>query len=88
MRLSRQGINVFSGAQGTSPGNGFMNLPAPIDYITRNYTVEGGYQAKNWHVAANVLYSKFENDNPLLNWSNGFFQPNGGQLRYDRPAAE
>lgn len=81
--VSRQGINVFNGAQGTSPGNGFVDLPAPIDYVTRNYTAEGGYQAKNWHVAANVLYSKFENDNPVLRWSNGFFNAANVPGSYD-----
>jgi len=71
--VSRQGVNVFSGAQGTSPGNGFMNLPAPIDYVTHNYATEVGYQGKDWHAAGNVLYSKFDNGNPTLSWSNGFF---------------
>ena len=71
--VARKGINVFSSSQGTSPGNGFVELPAPIDYKTGNFAVEGGYQGKTQHVAVNLLYSKFSNDNPLLNFSNGFF---------------
>jgi MtrB/PioB family decaheme-associated outer membrane protein len=73
--VARKGINVFGGAQGTSPGNGFVDLPAPIDYKTRTGSVEAGYQGQNSHFAANFLYSKFENDNSVLNWSNGFFSP-------------
>lgn len=73
--VRRKGVNVFSGAQGTSPGNGFIDLPAPIDYKTDNYSVEGGYQGKTTHFAVSGLYSKFSNDNDVLNWSNGFFSP-------------
>src|SRR5262245_57237958 len=36
---ARKGINVFGGAQGTSPGNGFVDLPTPIDYKTRTGSV-------------------------------------------------
>jgi MtrB/PioB family decaheme-associated outer membrane protein len=71
--VTRKGINVFGGAQGTSPGNGFMDLPSPIDYKTRNYSAEGGYSTKRTHVAVNVLHSKFSNDNEVLRWTNGFF---------------
>lgn len=73
--VRRKGINVFAGAQGTSPGSGFVDLPAPIDYKTNNYSVEGGYQGKTTHFAVNGMYSKFSNDNDVLSWSNGFFSP-------------
>jgi len=71
--VTRKGINVFGGAQGTSPGNGFMDLPSPIDYTTRNYSGEAGYSTARAHVAVNVLHSKFSNGNDILRWSNGFF---------------
>lgn len=71
--VTRKGINVFAGAQGTSPGNGFVDLPSPIDYKTRNYQGEVGYSTRTAHVAVNVLHSKFTNDNDVLRWSNGFF---------------
>jgi MtrB/PioB family decaheme-associated outer membrane protein len=71
--VARKGINVFASSQGTSPGNGFVDLPAPIDYKTGNFSVEGGYQGKNEHFAVNLLYSKFSNDNSVVNFSNGFF---------------
>jgi MtrB/PioB family decaheme-associated outer membrane protein len=71
--VTRKGINVFAGANGTSPGNGFMDLPAPIDYTTRNYLAEAGYSGGRSHFAASVLYSTFDNGNDALRWSNGFF---------------
>lgn len=71
--VTRNGINVFAGANGTSPGNGFMDLPAPIDYTTRNYFGEAGYSGKQAHAAVNLLYSTFDNGNDTLRWQNGFF---------------
>jgi len=71
--VTRKGVNVIAGANGTSPGNGFMDLPAPIDFTTRNYFAEGGYSGGRSHFAANVLYSTFDNGNDALRWQNGFF---------------
>lgn len=78
----RKGINVIAGAQGTSPGNGFIDLPSPIDYKTRNGSAEAGFQGKTSHFAVNLMYSRFENDNPLLSWSNGFLSP-ANPFNYD-----
>jgi MtrB/PioB family decaheme-associated outer membrane protein len=78
--VKRSGINVIAAANGMSPGNGFTDLPAPIDFSTKNYTAEVGYSTKTAHVAANLLYSKFDNGNELLSWSNRFSNPAGGLL--------
>ena len=67
------GINVASSSNGTSPGNGFIQLPAPIDYVTRNWSVEGGYATKEGNFGVNFLKSTFTNDNQILQWSNPFF---------------
>ena len=72
-QVKREGIKVIAGAQGTSPGNGFIDLPSPVDFTTQNFAVEGGYSSKKGHIAVNVLHSKFSNSNDLLRWSNGFF---------------
>jgi MtrB/PioB family decaheme-associated outer membrane protein len=72
-QVKRDGIKVIAGAQGTSPGNGFVDLPSPVDFKTDNISVEGGYQTKTQQYALSYSYSKFTNENPLLNWSNGFF---------------
>jgi MtrB/PioB family decaheme-associated outer membrane protein len=71
--VKRDGINVFAGAKGTSPGNGFMDLPAPIDYTTRNISGEVGYSTRRSHVAFNVMRSNFDNGNDVLRWRNDFF---------------
>jgi hypothetical protein len=72
-QVRREGIKVIAGAQGTSPGNGFVDLPSPVDFKTDNISVEGGYQTKTQQYALSYHFSKFSNDNQLLNWSNGFF---------------
>ncbi len=71
--VTRRGVNVFGGANGTSPGNGFTDLPSPIDYTARNYSAEGGYSGSRGHFAVNLTHSTFENANDVLRWSNGFF---------------
>ena len=71
--VTRSGINVFAGAKGTSPGNGFMDLPAPIDYTARNITGEVGHTTKRSHLAFTVHHSLFDNGNQELRWQNDFF---------------
>jgi len=68
--VTRKGINVFAGSAGISPGQGAFDLPVPIDYTTRDGTVEAGYTVKRGHVAVTAGYSKFENANQLLLWQN------------------
>ena len=67
--VTRDGINVFAGALGSSPGNGMTDLPAPIDYKTRDAMLEAGYSSKRGHFAVNVMQSKFENSNRALNFA-------------------
>jgi MtrB/PioB family decaheme-associated outer membrane protein len=71
--VKRDGINVFAGAKGTSPGNGFMDLPAPIDYTTKNLSGEVGFANKTSHFAVNLLRSTFDNGHDVLRWKNDFF---------------
>jgi hypothetical protein len=80
------GINIASAASGTSPGNGFVDLPAPIDYVTNNWSVEGGYATKQGNFGVNFTKSTFTNDNQILRWSNPFFGgtgPAGGRNQLD-----
>ncbi len=70
--VKRNGVKVIAGAQGTSPGNGFIDLPSPVEFTTRNFSLEGGYSSKLGHFAVSALHSNFSNDDPLLRWSNGF----------------
>jgi hypothetical protein len=72
VRLS--GINkVDAAALGTSPGNGFIDLPYPLGYTTHNITLEAGYQKPRGHFAINWMQSDFDNDNVLLYFQNPFF---------------
>ena len=71
--VRRDGVNVYAGANGTSPGNGFTDLPSPIDWLTRNYSAEAGYSTRRAHFAVNLSHSTFENENEVLRWSNRFF---------------
>ena len=73
--VDRDGIKVIGSSKGTSPGNGSMDIPAPIDYKTLNYSVEGGYQGPREHFAISWHQSKFKNDNEFVRWSNDFFAP-------------
>jgi putative beta-barrel porin MtrB/PioB len=83
--VKREGIKVIAGALGTSPGNGSIDLPAPVDWRTYNASGEAGYQGPKQHFAITGSYSKFENDNLFLNWSNPFFAPGLPGLRSTEP---
>lgn len=72
--VSQSGINkVDAAALGTSPGNGFVDLPYPVDYSTSSGSLEAGYQTRRGHVSASFLRSDFGNDNMLLDFQNPFF---------------
>ncbi|MBN1570536.1 MAG: MtrB/PioB family outer membrane beta-barrel protein [Acidobacteria bacterium] len=72
--LHQTGINkVDAAALGTSPGNGFVDLPYPVSYTTHNVSIEGGYQTERGHLSANLLDSSFDNDNFLFDFQNPFF---------------
>jgi MtrB/PioB family decaheme-associated outer membrane protein len=76
-QVSFDGTKVGSAALGTSPGNGFADLAFPVSYTTNNVSAEVGYSTRAMQFSANYLFSKFNNDNPALQWTNPFF---GSQL--------
>src|SRR4030095_13162717 len=78
-QVSFSGAKVGPAANGTSPGNGFVDLAFPTQYSTSNWGVEGGYQTSKATGAVGWDYSQFDNDNQTLNWTNPFF----GQNRLD-----
>ena len=77
-QVSFSGTKVGSAANGTSPGNGYVDLAIPQDYKTSNWGVEGGYQSGKATFAARWDYSKFDNANSQLLWTNPYF--GGNQL--------
>ncbi|MEG0821150.1 MAG: MtrB/PioB family outer membrane beta-barrel protein [Burkholderiaceae bacterium] len=78
------GNKLFAAAQGTSPGNGFVDLAGPVDYKTDNLMLEGGYAAREMLFNVAVLWSKFDNANTSFNWNNGYFR-NGVDTTYSAP---
>ncbi len=72
-QVSTSGTKLGSSSQGTSPGNGYVDLLFPTEYTTKNATVEGGYNTKAMHFAVSWLTSKFTNDNESITWNNGYF---------------
>src|SRR5215831_3249937 len=67
------GTKVGSGANGTSPGNGYTALAIPVHTSTVNFGVEGGYQTSKATYSLRWDYSKFDNSLNTLYWSNPFF---------------
>lgn len=72
-QVTTEGLKQIAGANGTSPGNGFTDKPFPVDFTTRNFSVEGGYASKQGQLSLGLLHSRFSNDNELLRWQNAFF---------------
>jgi len=75
-QLKFEGSKIGAGANGTSPGNGFVDLAIPVQYNTRNVSGEVGYNTGQMNLSLNYLYSKFENDFSTLSWNNPFFANN------------
>jgi MtrB/PioB family decaheme-associated outer membrane protein len=75
-QVTFDGSKVGSAALGTSPGNGFIDLALPVTYTTNNISAEAGYSTTKMHFAVNYLFSKFDNGNQQVNWTNPFFGNN------------
>jgi hypothetical protein len=84
-QVSFSGTKPGSAANGTSPGNGFVDLAFPTQYKTSNWGVEGGYQSGKATFSARWDYSRFENDNQTLQWTNPFFGGNNLDTTYLPP---
>jgi outer membrane protein OmpA-like peptidoglycan-associated protein len=72
-QVTFSGTKMGSGANGTSPGQGFVDLAFPTQYSTSNWGVEGGYQSSKATLSVRWDYSKFDNDNQTLQWTNPYF---------------
>ena len=74
--MTFNGTKVGSAANGTSPGNGFVDLAVPTQYTTDNWGAEGGYQSSKATFALRWDYSKFNNSNKTFDWTNPYFGGN------------
>jgi hypothetical protein len=72
-QVSSSGTKTGSGAQGTSPGNGFVEFAFPVEYKTRNLSVEGGYATRALQANLSWMLSKFENGEESFSWTNGYW---------------
>lgn len=68
-----KGLKLVSSSNGTSPGNGFSELPSPLDWKARNFSLEGGYASRAGQLTVSALHSRFSNSNDNLSWQNQFF---------------
>jgi MtrB/PioB family decaheme-associated outer membrane protein len=69
----RDGLRIQGAANGTSPGNGFTELPVPIDYRTTLVSGEVGYSSKQVLVSVNYSQSKFTNANEIVQFTSAYF---------------
>ncbi len=74
--LTFSGNKLQAYPNGTSSGQGFVDLAVPNDYSTRNLALEAGYASKRLHFAVSYLDSKFDNNDRLVTWTNGYFGNN------------
>jgi hypothetical protein len=84
-QVSFSGTKVGGAANGTSPGQGFVDLAFPTQYTTSNWGVEGGYQTGKATLSLRWDYSQFDNDNQTLKWTNPFFGQNQLDTTYLPP---
>ncbi len=84
-QVTFDGTKNGAAALGTSPGNGYADLPFPTQYTTSNWGVEGGYQTSKMTFAARWDYSKFDNAIGTVYWTNPFF---GNQLDASQQAPD
>ena len=71
--VTNKGVRPVGYAQGSSPGQGGVELPTPVDYKTTNFTLEGGYSSRKGHASLSWTQSKFSEGVNQLNWQNGYF---------------
>jgi hypothetical protein len=71
-QITWKGSKPGSASQGTSPGNGFVDLAFPVDYNTRNLVIEGGYNTRAMRFDLSYMLSKFENSTESISWTNGY----------------
>jgi MtrB/PioB family decaheme-associated outer membrane protein len=83
-QVQTKGSKPGASSQGTSPGNGFVDLQFPVDTETKTWTVEGGYATKTMAIAVNWMSSKFSNNSEFFDWTNGYYG-NGRDRTYLAP---
>ncbi len=81
-REERDGIKP-TGAAETEPGGIAFELPEPVNYITNNFKIEGGYAQKPLFLSFNYVLSEFNNGDTRLNLPSNFEDPRAFSLPPD-----
>ena len=68
------GVKPSSAQLGTGSGNGSIELGAPVDYKTKNTTIEGGYNSRQYGFKVAFLDSKFTDNNDTFQWTNFYMR--------------
>ncbi len=71
--IHTDGIRPTSYPLTNSSGAGWMDVGAPVNYKTRNLSLEGGYSVAQGHISANLLRSTFSNDTDTLSFQDPRF---------------
>ena len=79
-----QGVRPGSARLGTSANNGLIEFGMPTDYLTKDFTVDGGYSTKKGSVSVNFLNSRFSNSVDTMQFTN-FFMLNNLDTMYLPP---
>ena len=72
--FTTNGVRPNSGQLGTGSGNGLMEFGAPVDYKTKNTTIEGGYSGRQYGFKLAYINSKFTDANDTLQWTNFYMR--------------
>lgn len=79
-----EGTKIGAASNGTSPGNGYVDLALPVQTQTNNASFEGGYTTRTMTFTASYLTSTFGNSNETVSWNNPFWN-NGVDRTYLAP---
>lgn len=76
---NREGTRKTYGPLGDRPPRTInIQLPEPMEYITREFHANADYIGKRFQVRLNYLLSGFNNKIETLRWENVFFSPDSG----------
>ncbi|HVQ62394.1 MAG TPA: MtrB/PioB family outer membrane beta-barrel protein [Burkholderiales bacterium] len=79
-----QGVRPLSGRLGTSSNNGMIEFGAPVNYQTKDATLDFGYSVKKGSISVNYLNSAFNNSVDTMQWTN-FYMLNNLDTTYLPP---
>ena len=72
--VTMNGVKPGSGQLGTGSGNGLIEFGVPVDYKTKNTTIEGGYNSRQYGFKLAYINSKFTDANDTLQWTNFYMR--------------